>query len=438
MSRLSVVLALGLLGYLLLDRGFGWIHIPGTPLFIGEIVLAVGILALMASRIRISSLLVRSQPLTILMLYMGWGAVVLIGGFGLYGINAIRDSAIWYYGAFSFLIVASLSARSFDWWIDSYARFLPWIALWLPVAGVLGAMFRETDVLLVPDSGVSILAHGSAEIALHAAVGLAFIWAVQTSDTRLNRLRMPLSIVFLLTILVMAMRSRASIVAIGIGGLVFLAGLGRIRSGFLLKSVTILAITFSLALIIDLKVDLYSNGREISARQIADNMTSLINPEDSSENLRGTASWRLDFWKRVVADVSANQPLTGLGMGTDIRTMFGEQDEDPPARNPHSSHVNVFARTGWVGAVLWIALWSSWYIHVLRARQRFRRVGLDRAAGLALVLLTAVTMFLINGIFNEVIEGPHGGIWLWALFGFGAALAMVRTPQPSTSALSHA
>jgi hypothetical protein len=33
-------------GYLLFDRAFAWIHIPGTPIFVGEVALAAGLVVI--------------------------------------------------------------------------------------------------------------------------------------------------------------------------------------------------------------------------------------------------------------------------------------------------------------------------------------------------------------------------------------------------------
>jgi len=50
-------LLLLLAGYLLFDRAFAWLHVPGTPLFIGELVLMSGLLALATTRIRAEAIL---------------------------------------------------------------------------------------------------------------------------------------------------------------------------------------------------------------------------------------------------------------------------------------------------------------------------------------------------------------------------------------------
>ena len=44
----EIALLIVLVGYAFFDRGFAWLHIPGTPLFIGELILLLGALAVLS------------------------------------------------------------------------------------------------------------------------------------------------------------------------------------------------------------------------------------------------------------------------------------------------------------------------------------------------------------------------------------------------------
>ena len=50
---------------------------------------------------------------------------------------------------------------------------------------------------------------------------------------------------------------------------------------------------------------------------------------------------------------------------------FATNDETP-LRNPHNSHVGVLARTGWLGAILWVMLWITWMAEMQTLRRRLR------------------------------------------------------------------
>ncbi|MGD9934688.1 MAG: hypothetical protein AB7T37_13370, partial [Dehalococcoidia bacterium] len=55
-----------LAGYLLFDKAFAYLHIPGTPLYIGEVVLGIGVLAVLCATgyLRIP---VRDEPILALL-----------------------------------------------------------------------------------------------------------------------------------------------------------------------------------------------------------------------------------------------------------------------------------------------------------------------------------------------------------------------------------
>ena len=72
-------------GYLLLDKAFAYIHVPGTPLFVGELTLAIGGLGVLAATgyLRIP---VRDEPiLALLAAFFLWGFIRFLPGLRTYG-----------------------------------------------------------------------------------------------------------------------------------------------------------------------------------------------------------------------------------------------------------------------------------------------------------------------------------------------------------------
>ena len=128
-------------GYLLLDKAFAYIHLPGTPAYVGEMVLVVGALGVLSATgyLRIP---VRDEPiLALLAAFFLWGFIRFLPGFRAYEVTAVRDFALCYYCLFAFFTVAAL-ARSPDIlerWLAQLARFVPWLLIWLPFAVVLQA-----------------------------------------------------------------------------------------------------------------------------------------------------------------------------------------------------------------------------------------------------------------------------------------------------------
>ena len=126
-------------GYLLLDKAFAYIRLPGTPVYVGEMVLAVGALGVLAATgyLRIP---VRDEPiLAVLAAFFLWGFIRFLPGFQAYGIWALRDFALCYYCLFAFFTVAALARAPdlLDRWLAQLARFVPWLLIWLPLAVAL-------------------------------------------------------------------------------------------------------------------------------------------------------------------------------------------------------------------------------------------------------------------------------------------------------------
>ena len=97
-------------GYLFFDRAFAHLHIPGTPIFIAEPILALG-LVLVANSAEGRRLLKFSTPVRALVGFMAWGFLLL--GFWVFehGIDAVQDSALWYYGLFGIVVAALILAN---------------------------------------------------------------------------------------------------------------------------------------------------------------------------------------------------------------------------------------------------------------------------------------------------------------------------------------
>ena len=117
---LTRVMAVILAGYLLFDRAFAWIHIPGTPVFIGEVALAFGLWVILQTP-HLGRFIRVSRPIQLLLLFMAWGFALAFEGYGTWGIDAIRDSALWYYGGFA-LISGVLLLYKPDLWDTAVER----------------------------------------------------------------------------------------------------------------------------------------------------------------------------------------------------------------------------------------------------------------------------------------------------------------------------
>lgn len=425
LNRFYVAFPLLLAAYALFNKAMAWVHVPGTPMFVGEIVLGLGILGVLGTPVNLGATVRRSAPLVALTAYMGWGLLRMLPALPTYQLDALRDSAMWYYGTFALLMVLMLGHRSTDWLADRYARFVPVLLLWLPAALVLTNV--ASDMARVPDSSVSIFSHHASQMAIHAILATGFIWTIGQFHPRLRKWRGPLTALAMALVMVVSVTSRASLVSSAVGAVVLLAGLRESKSKFAWLALSLVSVAAAVGILFQIEVQIFSNERSISVQQIADNVASIVTPDrvGGQGDLVANRDWRTELWGTVLNGVMDDAPLVGYGFGVNLRDKFGFQDDDPPSRHPHSSHVNVMARTGIIGAVLWVILWGTWFRSVFLSRRHLLRIGYGSAADLALLAMVGVLMLLLQGAFDEIVEGPHMGIWLWSLFGLGAAISIM-------------
>ena len=101
-------LAIIVIGYAFFNRAFA--YVGASPVFVGEVVLGLGILALIYSIRRW-----RLTPVTFLILvFMVWGALQTIPYLPQYGVDALRDAVAWIYAAFALILVTVAPTRADD------------------------------------------------------------------------------------------------------------------------------------------------------------------------------------------------------------------------------------------------------------------------------------------------------------------------------------
>jgi hypothetical protein len=92
----------------------------------------------------------------------------------------------------------------------------------------------------------------------------------------------------------------------------------------------------------------------------------------------------------------------------------------------------VFARTGWIGLLAWLTMWTLWYFEVNSTRRRLRSAGLDRLSGLAGWAIAGMLAMHIDAFFDPAIEGPQFAFWLWAVFAVGLYLSIASRRRVSS------
>jgi O-antigen ligase len=347
-----------------------------------------------------------------------WGLIRTLPQITTYGIDAIRDAALWYYAFFAFAVMALVHRRPSlpEEWLHRYVGFLPWLLLWFPIAIVLDRVMAGGP--WIPDSDVYVFTHKPADAAIHTAVALAVLWLFPTIVGSPRR-RLVLMAMCVVVLCVALTQNRGGIVAAAAGlgvGWLFMAH--RVRAALEVLAIVAVLLVFGWAL--DLRI---AGERDVSVGQIMDNVLSLAG-KPGDPKLEGTVEWRGELWDRVLQETIARDRLAfGWGFGPNLGDEGFGGAGGGLLRSPHNSHLNLLARMGILGSAMWMALWVAWGFAMYHARHSFERRRDDVGRGLVTVCMVGVTASIVNAYFDPALEGPHSSVLLWTLTGLGLALA---------------
>ncbi len=434
-TKFAKWLMFAVVGYMFFDRSFAWlIRVPGLPIFLGEIILVLAVVEVARGRQALRFLLARSATAKWILAFLVLGFARLAVDIGTYQLAAVRDSAIFYYAAFALIVATYVMVipETITKALRSYDRVIPWYFLWAPIAVFLGRSF-VAGAPRIPGSLTSIFSFKGGNYAVWLATGVAFLWLVHPATSPAD------------------IRRRSILTAVGTGGL-FVAGTqnrGGLLVGLAVIGFTILlskrpsrtlfriaGITFGLfGLLFAMDARIETAKREISVRQIVTNVQSVF-ADGGDDTLAGTKRWRLELWNGITQDVIYGDFPFGFGMGPNIAERYNavpiQQDAFQTLRNAHNSHLGILARMGIPGLTVWLVLWATFAVAVLRVRQRLRRSD-PEAAGILTWLLIAVIAILGNAIFDPTLEGPQVAIPLYVFTG--TALGMIARVSAGYPAL---
>lgn len=426
LSAFGTVLLVVVGVYIVFDRAGAWIHVPSTPLFIGELTIVFGLASTAATRLPMGIAIRKSPSLKALVFWMGWGAVLLLFALQQYGLEAIRDSALWYYGFAALLVVALLVSNPgrLGRWLALYRKVMPYVLVWFPIALVLAVLGDNGP--FVPFSEVPLVSHKSGNIAVVTAIYLAYVWLVDSEAKAYTETQRTLiTSGGVLVLLLSAVQNRGGMVSAAVGLAIAAVLMRRRRSELGLIMGGVVVVVFTLALVTNVSIPLFG-ARSVSAQQLITNISSVIDTDAGSSRETSTTEWRLDLWGKVLDDVADDSPIMGFGPGPDLGQIYGISGRGTETlRNPHNSHVGVLARMGFVGVVAWAGVWTVWALQLLLLRQRLSRNGRRSEAALAGWVAVSAFMILLNATFDPTLEGPQVAVVLWVIFGIGAALPLL-------------
>ncbi|TDD16942.1 hypothetical protein E1218_28860 [Kribbella turkmenica] len=413
-------------GYLLFDRAFAYLHLPGSPLFVAEMMLGLGAVAALAAT-RYFLVPARDEPvLALLTAFALWGLIRTVPGVGTYQLDALRDAALWFYCLFAYFVIAALarSPELLDRLITQLTRFVPWLLVWLPFAVVLSPL--APDAPKVPFTTVSVLSHKPGSAAIAALLVLGCMWLLP--GRRSPRSRAAWSLLALTVIALAATQNRGGLLGVLAGGVIGLV-LMRRHAGLLVRLALVVTLGLGMASLLSLKVPFGGlQGRDFSASQLVANVVSLGGKETPG-NLGGTVEGRQELWSRILdKQVTDGRLVGGSGFGQNLATEVGVYDAGKDTlRSPHNSHLHILARMGVVGVSLWAALWLAWYWRMFAGCRRLARDGEHTRRQVAVLSMMVATAVLVSCIFDPQLEGPQVAALLWTSFGIGVAVTTIRS-----------
>lgn len=420
-----------LAGYLFLITAIGkgptYLGIP--PLFLGEMVMAASFVWIVDRYGAAKALLADRGALTAAVwMFMLLGAAITMRGVGDWGMDALRDAALWYYGVFFF--VGFCLARDEVFAPRLWRIFcITWgVALVWGTADQASQMFAGFALSslgpVLPWRGEKLLFNSTNELVQHMVLASMIVFHSRLHLGWLGRWRAPLAIVACAALGIIAV-SRGRGVKVGIvlstvllAALVFAPGRRTLQLSRSVALVLLIALLAGVAGVLVMQDDFL---RVTQLDRFLD-----ANPSSPS----GTAFWRWIWWKVLWREVLDTDPLFGLGFGQSLSIynpyLEGDADTAWPVRSPHNFNITVFTRMGFVGLAVWLSIlllgvggllrrvWrgrgpSGWYSAVQREQLAFWLVALIATWG--------------NGTFGVLMEGPVLGIWFWFALGWARGVS---------------
>lgn len=423
------LLGLLIIGYIVGNRGFAQVApIPQLPLFIGELVLGVALSLLILRGAFLRRLPVEPDWLNRLLIFwilLGCGRMVW--DIRAYGFVALRDFALVYYLLF-FFCAQPLAREALSRGMLRGALTLSYLIL--PVTAVLVDLFPRFFLTELTLHGVPLVLQKGDLRTLGLFAG--FIWLVpkESKPFRDDAWRW----IFALAALVVGLLqlSRASMVGLAVAlGLLALSGYRRPLAAVGTVIVAGLLIVGSAALLQRRDITqtrLYAIYE--SAISVVDVAGTHVYRSEDAGNKGDNNRFRLVWWRVVIEDTIATNPLLGIGFGADLARSFlieyyAADDIEFTARSPHNVFVTAFARMGALGVAGLLAIYGY------QARASLRVARLTRtsshASSEAATLHAICWLIMIGACFGVVLEGPMGAIPFWIL------LALAHTASPETA-----
>lgn len=370
-------------------RDFSYIHLPGMPLFVTDIVLLILLVSIyLVPRVRRRHCPTEVNVLLFLF-FVGGGLAAARGVLGhRETVLVLRDSALVAYALF--VVITLHLVRS---WLSAKR-----IAIWFLLGSLMSALNGLGWFIAVPSErrfiypGIYIL--------------ISLIGVLVAMVGGLLRPHVGWTLAAVMSLGLMLANARSLFVTLAILLLVGLLGWRLVHKKFrLVHLVSVFATAFAmvtLAAFLFLRTEAGRDLAERSAEQLASGV--LDSGEDPTWQFRLTA-WK-EAWRRF-----ADYPLAGEGFGVPF-TFEGLLFENDP--RPHNTFLTVLYKMGLAGFLPLFALLAYFFLFMLRT---LYRTSDNRRVVLLQIVVLAQVAFCIYGAANLLLESPFLASLFWALMG---------------------
>ena len=423
------MMAWAMFGYILGNRGFAQFSLsPDVPLLPAETVLLVALPAL-GARMAFGQVraFYRDGLNYSLLVWMLLGTARLPQDLGRNGVYALRDFAVVYYAAFFFLGQAcarhAASAR-----LLRQTLTVGFVAL--PLVAAIQQLVPGFFITHFTFRNVPVIYHKGDLLAAYLAGGFFWLWTRwEKSHHRAWLVAAAASLLMLGT----TASSRAAMTALAVVTMMWLVAR---RWRIAAAQLAIIGAAVSVVIFISAlgnknlqQTAVYSTYEHVLSIFDLQGTGTYINQESGNPGLNNR--FRLIWWRTVIQDTVAQNPVFGLGFGYDLAARFlVEYDlllaEDFTTRSPHSMLVSVFGRMGLVGLGLWLAVAAGMGYLTIRC---FAQDNLD---SIGLVCIAWVVW--LSACVGVVLEGPMGAVVFWTVLGMantGVADLKLEEPVPA-------
>lgn len=406
---LTRVLLVTVVGYLVLGRTFAYLGVPGLPVFIGEIVLVLCLLAAPTRRRLERALGDLSRPGPWHVLSVLLVAVIVVGALtaargiatGSDVVRALMSLPFNYYPLF---LVVGL------WWGAVDRQALRRCTLWL---ARVNAVYGVAYVLVL--SRVTATLPGQTDVPLFGngnSAGLAILGIlVHHRERREAKVLLALNAFVLL-----GLQQRSEWLGFALGLLTFCL-LTRQMKAFVQATAAVVGLLAMVSLLGLTIPGAAGRGGEVSLQGVIGRSIAPVAPQvaarfvDNSEVYTATASWRTTWWEGIwtAAQEDAVTGVLGNGYGYELFRLGKNVPES--TRTPHNAFFYALGYSGWLGVTVIGLLWTY-----LAYRLWIVRRWTGENYGLVLGVFA-----LSLGMFGNWFETPFGALPTYLLLGLSIA-----------------